>query len=143
MSGLLLDTHVLYWRVSDIDRVPMEAIIAIQDSSGNRKLYVSPISAWELANASFKPAHKNPPDLGPGPPSVWFMNAVCSAGARIVPIHQRIASAAADVARETGHKDPGDCYLIATARVRKVPIVTRDAVMIALSKAGYVDVVPC
>ena len=46
---------------------------------------------------------------------------------------------------DTGLKDPGDCFLIATARVRRIPIVTRDGVMqtIAAEKAGYLDVIVC
>lgn len=46
---------------------------------------------------------------------------------------------------ETGHKDPGDCFLIATARVRRMPIVTRDGIMqtIAAERAGYLDVIAC
>jgi PIN domain nuclease of toxin-antitoxin system len=43
----------------------------------------------------------------------------------------------------TGHRDPGDCYLIATSRVRKIPIVTRDAVMRKLATDGYLDVIVC
>ena len=43
----------------------------------------------------------------------------------------------------TGHKDPGDCYLIATSRVREIPIITRDPVMRNLATDGYLDVIVC
>jgi PIN domain nuclease of toxin-antitoxin system len=29
----------------------------------------------------------------------------------------------------TDHNDPGGCFLIATARLKQIPIVTRDSVM--------------
>lgn len=62
---------------------------------------------------------------------------------KIVPIKQRIACEAAAVVSDTGHKDPGDCYLIATAKIRKVPIITRDGVLLDLASGGYFDVIVC
>ena len=52
---------------------------------------------------------------------------------------------AAKVVTDKGHKDPGDCYLIATARMRKIPIVTRDGVMqtITADDPGYLSLVVC
>ncbi|WP_430682319.1 PIN domain-containing protein [Mesorhizobium australafricanum] len=64
-------------------------------------------------------------------------------GAKIVPIKQRIACEAASVITDTDHKDPGDCYLIATARVRKVPIITRDAIMLGLASPNYLAIIVC
>lgn len=44
---------------------------------------------------------------------------------------------------DTGHRDPGDCYLIATARIKKVAIITRDAVMLNLASRDYLEVIVC
>ena len=65
--------------------------------------------------------------------------------AKLVPIRQRISLEAARVVTHTGHKDPGDCFLIASARIKKVPLVTRDGIIreIAAAHAGYLDVVVC
>lgn len=140
---MLLDTHTLYWLVTAVDTLSEEALIAIAESQAARVLYVSPITAWELTIASRKPAHRDPPNLGAGTPSKWFSEAVAATGAKIIPIRQRIACEAAAVVVDTGHKDPGDCYLIATARVRKIPIVTRDAIMLGLASPDYLEVVVC
>lgn len=42
-------------------------------------------------------------------------------------------------------KDPGDCFLIATARIRRIPIITRDAAMVDLAEAqpDYLRVIQC
>lgn len=104
---------------------------------------MSPITAGELTIASRKPAHKDPPDLGAKSPSRWFSEAVTAMETKIVPIKQRIACEAAAVVSDTGHKDPGDCYLIATAKIRKVPIITRDGVLLDLASGGYFDVIVC
>jgi PIN domain nuclease of toxin-antitoxin system len=47
------------------------------------------------------------------------------------------------VVAATGHKDPGDCYLMATARVRRMPIISRDRAMQAIAATGYIDIVSC
>jgi PIN domain nuclease of toxin-antitoxin system len=41
------------------------------------------------------------------------------------------------------HSDPADRLLIATARHRGMPIVTRDAKIIAYAAAGHVSAIPC
>ena len=143
MSGALLDTHALYWLVTAVNTLSSEAVIAIAENQAAGTLYVSPITAWELAIASRKPAHKDPPDLGAKSPSKWFSEVVAATGAKIVPIKQRIACEAAAVATDTGHKDPGDGFLIATARIKKIPIITRDAVMQDLASLHYLEVIVC
>jgi PIN domain nuclease of toxin-antitoxin system len=66
-------------------------------------------------------------------------------GFRLVGTSRRIAFEAADVPQVYGSGDPGDCFLIATARIRRMPIVTRDAAMIGLSEVNpaYLQTVPC
>ncbi len=142
MRGVLLDTHTLYWLVSGVQPLADEALVAIGESQRARRLFVSPITAWELAIAAQKPAHKDPPQLNSAV-SKWFRAALRATSAKIIPIQQRIAVEAADVAVKTGHKDPGDVYLIATARVRKIPIVTRDAIICRLANDGYLNVILC
>lgn len=143
MPGALLDTHALYWLVTTPDILSEESLVAVAECQAAGTLYVSPITAWELTIASRKPAHRDPPNLGAGTPSRWFSAAVAATGARIVPIKQRIACEAAAVVVDTGHKDPGDCYLIATARVRSIPIITRDSIIEGLAARGYLQVILC
>lgn len=143
MVGALLDTHALYWLITAANTMSQEALLAIAESQTSRRLYVSPISAWELSLASLKPPHKDPPDLGKHSPAIWFARATRSTGAKLSPIYQTIACEAAMVVVETGHKDPGDCYLIATARVKGIPLITRDATMQKLAADGHVNVLNC
>jgi PIN domain nuclease of toxin-antitoxin system len=103
---------------------------------------VSPISAWELALASRKRQHPDRPDFGSNTPATWFAASVAALAARMAPIDAAIAVEAAEVVVATGHKDPGDCHLIATARVNKVPIVTRDRILLSVDPA-YLQVIPC
>ncbi len=134
-AGALLDTHALYWLVSGAGELTDEALVAIGECQAAGTLFVSPITAWELAVAAQKRSGHGRPDLGGKLAREWFREAVRLTGAKIAAVHQRIAFEAADVATVYARKDPGDCFLIATARIRQIPIITRDAEMIALAQA--------
>ena len=142
MPGLLLDTHALYWLASGKQALTDDALIAIGDNQAARTLFVSPITAWELSLAARKPVHRDPPQLDASV-ATWFRAAVKAMSAKIIAINVAIAIEAGEVPVATGHKDPGDCYLIATARVRKLSLLTRDGSIHALSAKGYVAAITC
>lgn len=145
MPGILLDTHALYWLVSGEAELAEAALLAIGENQETGTLFVSPVTAWELSVATTKARVAGRPHLGDEPPAQWFRDAVRATAAKIIPIQQRISLEAAKVVTDIGHKDPGDCFLIATARVRRMPIVTRDAIMqtIAVERPEYLDVIVC
>ncbi|MDQ4087455.1 MAG: type II toxin-antitoxin system VapC family toxin [Pseudomonadota bacterium] len=145
MLGVLLDTHALYWLVSGEEELTEEALVAIGENQESGTLFVSPITAWELSIASQKPPIAGRPHLGADPPARWFREALRATGASIIAIRQRISCEAANVVTVTGHKDPGDCFLIASARVRRVPLITRDQTIhsIAAENARYLGVIGC
>lgn len=145
MPGILLDTHALYWLVSGEVELAREALVAIGQNQESGTLLVSPVTAWELSVATQKGRVAGRPNLGEDSPDRWFRQAVRAVAARIVPIQQQIALEAARVVTDTGHKDPGDCFLIATARVRRIPLVTRDRLILAIAaeNAGYLQTIEC
>jgi PIN domain nuclease of toxin-antitoxin system len=145
LAGILLDSHALYWLVSGEQALAEQALVAIGENQETGTLFVSPVTAWELAIATGKGRVANRPHLGDEPPARWFRDAVRATTARVATIGQRIACEAASVATDTGHKDPGDCFLIATARVKKVSLLTRDGILrrIADDNPGYLDVIAC
>ena len=145
MPGIPLDTHALYWLVSGDAELSEEALVAIGENQDSGTLFVSPITAWELSIASRKPRAAGRPHLGPDPPARWFRDALRPTAARILPIKQRIALEAAKVVTHTGHKDPGDCFLMASARVGRIALVTRDDIILSISAArsDYLSVVEC
>ncbi|WP_165214324.1 type II toxin-antitoxin system VapC family toxin [Affinirhizobium pseudoryzae] len=141
MAGVVLDTHALLWLVTQPETLTEDALIAIATAQENNKLYLSLITAWELAIAVNKKA--NAPDIGNLAVRDWLRAAVAVTSSKIVPIGPSIALEAANVIAVTGHKDPGDCYIMATARHKKVPIVTRDGIMRRIAATGYIDVIGC
>lgn len=145
MPGLLLDTHALFWLVSGEDTLTNQALVEIGLAQASGNLYVSPITAWELSVAAQKPRAAGRPHLGADPADKWFREAIRVTAAKVIPIHQTVALEAAKVVMATGHKDPGDCYRIGAARVRRIPIVTRDGAMhgIAAADPTYLSIVAC
>jgi PIN domain nuclease of toxin-antitoxin system len=143
--GVLLDTHALLWLVNG--RVVMSAGAQFEMARQQRDgaLVVSQITGWELAVAMLKAAGQSRPDLGGESAERWFRNALDLTGAKLARITNAVAFEAARVPQIYGRRDPGDCFLIATARVRKIPIITRDAAMIALAqeRPDYLTVIAC
>ncbi len=141
MSAVLMDTNALVWLLNG-DQMTTEALFAIASAQPTHRLYVSPISAWEAGLAIRKRVAR--PDLG-GSARSWFRSVLAIPGVRLVPPLRRISLEATNVPDVYGSGDPGDCFLIATARVKGVPIVTRDRAMLELaaSKPDYLQAIGC
>lgn len=144
MARLLLDTHVLLWLLNG-DPITPAATLAIHTAQQSRSLYISPMSAWEVGVALGKTNPAQRPNLHGLPPDRWFKSAVNALAAKVPHLNLAIAVEAAAVPAVYGHGDPGDCFLIATARVRKLTLVTRDARILdlAASEPEYLAVVGC
>lgn len=144
MAGVLLDTHALIWLFSG-EPMTIDALTAIAEARMEDRLFVSPISAWEAGLAVRKTNPARRPNLLGRDAVSWFRAGRAAIGARIAPIGQTIALEASKVPALFGHNDPGDCFILATAKVRRLAIVTRDKAMAKIAGAhrGYVGVVAC
>jgi len=114
---LLLDTHIWLWSVLEPERLSRRVTKEIQDS--RNELWLSPISIWELIVLWQKKRMLPGEDL-----EAWIPNAL-----RALPIQE--APVTYEVARETGrlrlpHRDPADRFLLATAKVFELTLVTAD-----------------
>ncbi len=125
---LLLDTNALIWFLAAEFMEP-EALVAITQAQRAGNLYLSPITAWEAAMALNKTNPAKRPNLNGQDAATWFRQACTTTGAKIVRIGSRIALEAARVPQVSGNGDPGDCFIIATARMNKLAVVTRDRTM--------------
>jgi len=75
-------------------------------------------------------------------PKAWFAKVMAAPGLREAALTPAIAVDASYLPGSV-HGDPADRLLIATARHLGVPIVTRDAKIIAYAGQGFVQVVAC
>jgi PIN domain nuclease of toxin-antitoxin system len=142
MSTVLLDTNAIIWFMTS-DRLEGQALAAIAAAQLASNVLISPISVWEAALALRKPNSR--PDLGGRDAAQWFRAALKLPGFKLVNLTRRIALEAANVPAIFGRGDPGDCFMIATAHIKQIPIITRDHQMLRLAKARphYLTVIPC
>lgn len=138
-SGLLLDTCAVIWLANgNLSRPVVEAIVMAGLAAG---VFISPISAWEVGMLSNprgnRPALQFLPD-----PKAWFARVMAGPAIREAALTPEIA---VDASYLPGvmHGDPADRLLVATARHLGIPIVTRDARIIAYGGQGFVQVLPC
>jgi PIN domain nuclease of toxin-antitoxin system len=141
---VLLDTHALIWLV-EVAPLKDEALVAISEAQNGRSLFVSPISAWEAGLAARKHNQLLRPNLLGLHPDVWVRKGIRSISARVVPVGQRIAQESAKVPDLYGSGDPGDCFLIASAHLRKRTQITGDERILSFSKQNpkYRTVLEC
>ena len=114
---LLLDTHIWVWSVLDPGRLVGRVIRELENPAN--ELWLSPISLWEVLTL----CQKGRLSLHPTPAD-WITNTLSA-------VPMREAQVTYQVAQETGHvqlphRDPADRFLVATARVFDLTLVTAD-----------------
>ena len=112
---ILIDSHVLLWRIDDIEEKLSPADEAIIDDP-NTPVFASGASLWELAIKVGKGKLKLPPN---------FRDKIAEAGIEVLEISAEHALAVAALPRL--HGDPFDRMLVVQALARKLTLMTRDA----------------
>jgi PIN domain nuclease of toxin-antitoxin system len=114
---LLLDTHIWVWSVLDRARLSSRVIAELENPANER--WLSPISLWEALTLCQKGRLSLLPNSAD-----WIVNTLSA-------VPMREAQVTYEVAQETGslrlpHRDPADRFLVATARVFDLTLVTAD-----------------
>lgn len=117
---LLLDTHIWFWLATDVGRIGRVARRELTDSSN--ELWVSPISTWEVLMLLAKGRIRIN-----GEPKSWLANA--TRGTQEAVLTHEIAAVAAQIPL---HRDPADRFLVATAQVLDLLLVTADEKLLGL-----------
>jgi PIN domain nuclease of toxin-antitoxin system len=127
---LLLDTHIWVWSVLHRSRLPSRVVTELEDSTN--QLWLSPISLWEVLFL----CRKGRLELDPNP-EAWIEHKLRAVPMREAPITFQVAR---EMSRfQLPHRDPADNFLVATARVFDLTLVTADERLI---EAGVVPVLP-
>ena len=114
---LLLDTHIWLWSLVERNRLSQRVIKEIGDP--DNELWLSPISIWELVVLCQKRRIILDQDV-----DAWITHKLSAVPLREAPVTY-------EVARETGrlqlsNRDPADRFLLATAKVFELTLVTAD-----------------
>ena len=130
-GGLLLDTHALIWLMEEM--LDSQVAASIAEYIENDRVFASNLLAWELGCSARKKNESRRPNLQGLTVRQWTALATGRYSLQWLPISHEIALEAAEVPAIYGSGDPGDCFLIATARVHGLTLVTRDERMLALA----------
>ena len=114
---ILLDTHVWLWLNGAVERLSPRCLDII--SSPRSEVFLSPVSAWEIA---IKCATGKL--FLPEPPEVYIPRRMEANRINPLPIQHDHAFRAAALPRH--HKDPFDRMLIAQAQLERMRLVTVD-----------------
>lgn len=115
--NLLLDTHIWLWGALDPSRLTQRVSRALEDPQN--ELWLSPMSVWETLVL----ARKKRIVLGPTPEE-WTRRALRELPLREAPISHEVAIRSEAI--KLGHDDPADRFLVATALVYELTLVTAD-----------------
>ena len=111
----LLDTHVWLWGINEPERLPTSVRTELEMASEPPRL--SPISLWEVILL----AERGRITLSPNP-RTWLREAARTV--REVPLTFEVAAASRQL--HLDHEDPADRFIVATAKVFGLRLVTAD-----------------
>jgi PIN domain nuclease of toxin-antitoxin system len=114
---LLLDTHIWLWSALDEERLSSRVAAALVNPSN--ELWLSPISLWEVLTL----CQKGRLILKPNP-QAWIADTLDATPMREPQVTYQVAQETARV--QLPHPDPADRFLVATARVFGLTLVTAD-----------------
>jgi PIN domain nuclease of toxin-antitoxin system len=120
---LLLDTHIWLWSLLEPDRLTKRVARAMEREGA--ELWLSPISVWELLTL----VDKGRVRLG-SPPDDWVKAALERVPFLEAPVTHEVALETRNV--RLSYRDPADRFLVATARVFDLKLVTADERLIDL-----------
>ncbi len=127
---LLLDTHIWLWSLLAPANLARRVVKALENE--DNELWLSPISIWELLIL----VKKGRVSLNLGVKE-WIVQAMKTAPLKEAPLTNEVALETSKV--QLSHRDPADGFLVATARVFELTLVTADDRLLA---ARAVSVLP-
>jgi PIN domain nuclease of toxin-antitoxin system len=106
-------------------------------SAESAGVFVSPISAWELATL----VQRNRLHLAMAP-EAWFDALLQLPGVRLAPMPPAVLIASASLPGSPP-KDPADRIIAATARASGHTVITRDGELIHYARGGHIQLIAC
>ena len=116
---IVLDTHVWWWSISEPAQLSHRARQLIKKTPPDQRAIAS-ISIWEFAMM----VTRGRIELMISPDE-WLDYAVHKTGLAIVELNPQIAMESSSLPGEF-HKDPADRIIVATARVSRCQLISRD-----------------
>ncbi len=132
--SVVLDTHVWIWLMNGDTTLRPEAVALAREAARAGRLYVSAISAWEVAMLAARGRIVLTQD-----PLDWVRTSVARAGLVVDTLTPEVMVASTRLPGDL-HGDPADRFIVATARSLGAVLVTRDRQILAYGAQGHVVV---
>ncbi len=117
---IVLDTHVWLWWVSSPELLSTRAARAIKKAISDHNIYISSISAWEIALLVRKERLILSIDV-----QDWIMKTEALPFVHFIPVDNNIAVKSVSLPRLI-HDDPVDRIIIASAMINNGALITKD-----------------
>ncbi|MCF8129554.1 MAG: type II toxin-antitoxin system VapC family toxin [Deltaproteobacteria bacterium] len=117
---IVFDTHTWIWFVSNPELLSKRAEKATDTAMNAKEIFISSISAWEIALLVEKERLKLTMDV-----TDWVSQSGRLPFFRFIPVDNAIAIKAVNLPQPL-HSDPADRIIIATATTIGAPLVTKD-----------------
>lgn len=121
---ILLDTHVWVWYLDNPDNLSRHSLSHIEHAKERGAVYVSSISVWEVCMLEKKGRISFSI-----PVKEWIKQSERLSFFNFIPVDNGIAEKSVSLDGAL-HSDPADRIIIATALLRKYPLITKDTKMI-------------
>ena len=134
---LLLDTHCWLWaQLGLTDNLSNTALSAIRSAEVAGNLRISVISIWELGMLEKRGRVVLPSSIRP-----WVEEALSKPGISLAPLTPEIALESVHLPGDL-HGDPADRMIVATARLLRATLLTKDRRLVDYSRSRHVRVLP-
>lgn len=119
------------------DRISVESRAAIAAAQSGPGVYVSPITAWEIATLAVRRRL-----ILDTTPEQWFARLLALPGMRLAPMAPALLMASTGLPGDPP-RDPADRIIAATARALDLTLITRDGELLPYGLAGHPHVLAC
>lgn len=134
---LLLDTCAAIWMTTGAPLEPLAEDAIDQARDMSESVYVSSVTAWEVALLASKGRFASPHS-----PKAWFERLMAIDTFELVDVTPGLFMDSCFLPGKLS-RDPGDRIIVATAREHGLTIVTRDKKILDYCDAGHVLALAC
>ncbi len=132
--SVVLDTHAWIWLMNGDTTLRQEAVALAREAARAGNLFVSAISAWEIAMLTARGRIVLTQD-----PLDWVRTSVARAGLTVEPLSPEVMVASTRLPGDL-HGDSADRFIVATTRSLGGVLVTRDRQLLTYADQGHVAV---
>ena len=135
MNSIIIDTHIFLWLMEGSSDLKDSEIELINKVIHNGQILVPSISIWEIA--MLQKLGKITLSM---PIKNWIEQSLNQKGIVIAAFDTEILIESVFLPGNF-HKDPADRMIVATSRIKKVPLLTHDQRIIEYSNEGYLQII--